>query len=134
MRIPGTGPAGIFDRDGIPRENRQGRGGSEEGPTRRRPVEIRIGASASREEVVGQEAPECAESQHVPHLVEDDGVQSAGRLEQIQVREQSIRKGGDAQHPLRKRAAVDGMVPALGPQAVLDSIMKRERWHGRGGS
>jgi len=26
------------------------------------------------------------------------------------------------------------MVPQLGPRTVLDSILKRERWHGRGGS
>jgi VIT1/CCC1 family predicted Fe2+/Mn2+ transporter/rubrerythrin len=30
--------------------------------------------------------------------------------------------------------ALQAMVPALGPQGVLDAIMKRERWHGRGGS
>ncbi|MCU1274488.1 MAG: hypothetical protein JWO48_1919, partial [Bryobacterales bacterium] len=30
--------------------------------------------------------------------------------------------------------ALQAMVPALGPQAVLDTILKRERWHGRGGS
>jgi VIT1/CCC1 family predicted Fe2+/Mn2+ transporter/rubrerythrin len=29
---------------------------------------------------------------------------------------------------------LESMVPALGPQTVLDSILKRERWHGRGGS
>src|SRR5438045_9622342 len=26
------------------------------------------------------------------------------------------------------------MVPQLGPRTVLDTILKRERWHGRGGS
>ena len=30
--------------------------------------------------------------------------------------------------------ALQSMVPALGPQGVLNAIMKRERWHGRGGS
>jgi VIT1/CCC1 family predicted Fe2+/Mn2+ transporter/rubrerythrin len=30
--------------------------------------------------------------------------------------------------------ALQSMVPALGPQSVLDTILKRERWHGRGGS
>ncbi|HKX00074.1 MAG TPA: VIT1/CCC1 transporter family protein [Bryobacteraceae bacterium] len=30
--------------------------------------------------------------------------------------------------------ALQSMVPALGPQGVLDTILKRERWHGRGGS
>ncbi len=29
---------------------------------------------------------------------------------------------------------LESMVPVLGPQTVLDSILKRERWHGRGGS
>jgi VIT1/CCC1 family predicted Fe2+/Mn2+ transporter/rubrerythrin len=30
--------------------------------------------------------------------------------------------------------ALQSMVPALGPKGVLDAILKRERWHGRGGS
>jgi vacuolar iron transporter family protein len=30
--------------------------------------------------------------------------------------------------------ALQSMVPTLGPQGVLDTILKRERWHGRGGS
>src|SRR5579864_4844856 len=30
--------------------------------------------------------------------------------------------------------ALQAMVPTLGPQGVLDAILKRERWHGRGGS
>jgi VIT1/CCC1 family predicted Fe2+/Mn2+ transporter/rubrerythrin len=30
--------------------------------------------------------------------------------------------------------ALQSMVPQLGPRAVLDTILKRERWHGRGGS
>jgi len=30
--------------------------------------------------------------------------------------------------------ALQTMVPQLGPRAVLDTILKRERWHGRGGS
>ena len=30
--------------------------------------------------------------------------------------------------------ALQTMVPQLGPRTVLDSILKRERWHGRGGS
>jgi vacuolar iron transporter family protein len=30
--------------------------------------------------------------------------------------------------------ALQNMVPQLGPRTVLDSILKRERWHGRGGS
>jgi vacuolar iron transporter family protein len=30
--------------------------------------------------------------------------------------------------------ALQGMVPQLGPRTVLDTILKRERWHGRGGS
>jgi predicted membrane protein (TIGR00267 family) len=29
---------------------------------------------------------------------------------------------------------LQGLVPQLGPQTVLDVILKRERWHGRGGS
>src|SRR5690348_17106111 len=29
--------------------------------------------------------------------------------------------------------ALQAMVPTLGPQGVLDAILKRERWHGRGG-
>lgn len=29
---------------------------------------------------------------------------------------------------------LQGMVPQLGPKTVLDAILKRERWHGRGGS
>src|SRR5438034_11071739 len=30
--------------------------------------------------------------------------------------------------------ALQTMVPQFGPRAVLDTILKRERWHGRGGS
>ena len=30
--------------------------------------------------------------------------------------------------------ALQSMVPQLGPRMVLDTILKRERWHGRGGS
>src|SRR6202030_1591943 len=30
--------------------------------------------------------------------------------------------------------ALQAMVPQLGPRTVLDTILKRERWHGRGGS
>jgi vacuolar iron transporter family protein len=30
--------------------------------------------------------------------------------------------------------ALQSMVPQLGPRTVLDTILKRERWHGRGGS
>lgn len=30
--------------------------------------------------------------------------------------------------------ALQNMVPQLGPRTVLDTILKRERWHGRGGS
>jgi VIT1/CCC1 family predicted Fe2+/Mn2+ transporter/rubrerythrin len=30
--------------------------------------------------------------------------------------------------------ALNAMVPQLGPRTVLDTILKRERWHGRGGS
>ncbi len=30
--------------------------------------------------------------------------------------------------------ALQTMVPQLGPRTVLDTILKRERWHGRGGS
>ncbi len=30
--------------------------------------------------------------------------------------------------------AIQTMVPAVGPQTALDAILKRERWHGRGGS
>ncbi len=30
--------------------------------------------------------------------------------------------------------ALNAMVPQLGPKTVLDTILKRERWHGRGGS
>ena len=30
--------------------------------------------------------------------------------------------------------ALQSMVPALGPKGVLDAILKRERWHGRGGT
>src|SRR6266850_754341 len=30
--------------------------------------------------------------------------------------------------------ALQTMVPQLGPRALLDTILKRERWHGRGGS
>src|SRR5438045_5260788 len=30
--------------------------------------------------------------------------------------------------------ALSAMVPQLGPKTVLDTILKRERWHGRGGS
>lgn len=30
--------------------------------------------------------------------------------------------------------ALQSMVPQLGPKTVLDTILKRERWHGRGGS
>ena len=30
--------------------------------------------------------------------------------------------------------ALQTMVPQLGPRTVLDAILKRERWHGRGGS
>ena len=30
--------------------------------------------------------------------------------------------------------ALQSMVPVLGPRGVLDAILKRERWHGRGGS
>lgn len=48
----------------------------------------------------------------------------------------------EAQHILREVAieekahakALQSMVPALGAQGVLDAILKRERWHGRGGS
>ena len=30
--------------------------------------------------------------------------------------------------------ALQTMVPQLGPRTVLDTILKRERWHGRGGT
>ena len=30
--------------------------------------------------------------------------------------------------------ALNAMLPQLGPKTVLDTILKRERWHGRGGS
>jgi VIT1/CCC1 family predicted Fe2+/Mn2+ transporter/rubrerythrin len=57
-------------------------------------------------------------------------------------RERALAKEGDVQEFLRSSAleekvharALQSMVPQLGPRTVLDTILKRERWHGRGGS
>src|SRR5579864_1714487 len=42
--------------------------------------------------------------------------------------------GGIALEEKAHRRALQSMVPVLGPRSVLDAILKRERWHGRGGS
>jgi VIT1/CCC1 family predicted Fe2+/Mn2+ transporter len=42
--------------------------------------------------------------------------------------------GGIALEEKAHRRALQSMVPVLGPRSVLDTILKRERWHGRGGS
>jgi vacuolar iron transporter family protein len=57
-------------------------------------------------------------------------------------RERTLAKEEDVQEFLRSSAleekaharALQTMVPQLGPRTVLDTILKRERWHGRGGS
>jgi VIT1/CCC1 family predicted Fe2+/Mn2+ transporter/rubrerythrin len=57
-------------------------------------------------------------------------------------RERALAKEEDVHEFLRTSAleekaharALQTMVPQLGPRAVLDTILKRERWHGRGGS
>jgi vacuolar iron transporter family protein len=57
-------------------------------------------------------------------------------------RERALVNEHDVQEFLRTSAleekaharALNAMVPALGPRTVLDTILKRERWHGRGGS
>jgi len=57
-------------------------------------------------------------------------------------RERALAHEQDVQDFLRKSAleekaharALQTMVPQLGPRTVLDTILKRERWHGRGGS
>ena len=57
-------------------------------------------------------------------------------------RERALAKEEDVHEFLRSSAleekaharALQTMVPQLGPRTVLDTILKRERWHGRGGS
>src|SRR5579864_1767382 len=57
-------------------------------------------------------------------------------------RERALAEEHDVKDFLRESAleekaharALQGMVPQLGPRTVLDTILKRERWHGRGGS
>jgi len=57
-------------------------------------------------------------------------------------RDRALASEHDVQDFLRESAleekaharALQTMVPQLGPRAVLDTILKRERWHGRGGS
>ena len=57
-------------------------------------------------------------------------------------RERALASEHDVQDFLRESAleekaharALQTMVPQLSPRAVLDTILKRERWHGRGGS
>jgi len=57
-------------------------------------------------------------------------------------RERALASEHDVQDFLRESAleekaharALQTMVPQLGPRTVLDTILKRERWHGRGGS
>src|SRR6266478_9075195 len=57
-------------------------------------------------------------------------------------RERALASEDDVRDFLRESAleekaharALQTMVPQLGPRAVLDTILKRERWHGRGGS
>lgn len=57
-------------------------------------------------------------------------------------RERALASEEDVQEFLRISAleekaharALQSMVPQLGPRTVLDTILKRERWHGRGGS
>jgi VIT1/CCC1 family predicted Fe2+/Mn2+ transporter/rubrerythrin len=57
-------------------------------------------------------------------------------------RERALAKEEDVREFLRTSAleekaharALQSMVPQLGPRTVLDTILKRERWHGRGGS
>ena len=57
-------------------------------------------------------------------------------------RDRALASEGDVQDFLRESAleekaharALQTMVPQLGPRTVLDTILKRERWHGRGGS
>jgi VIT1/CCC1 family predicted Fe2+/Mn2+ transporter/rubrerythrin len=56
--------------------------------------------------------------------------------------ERALADDPDAQKFLREAAleekahsrVLNTMVPAPGPRSVLDTILKRERWHGRGGS
>jgi VIT1/CCC1 family predicted Fe2+/Mn2+ transporter len=57
-------------------------------------------------------------------------------------RDRALATEDDVQEFLRTSAleekaharALNAMVPQLGPKTVLDTILKRERWHGRGGS
>lgn len=57
-------------------------------------------------------------------------------------RQRALAQEEDVQEFLRRSAveekaharALQAMVPQLGPRTVLDTILKRERWHGRGGS
>jgi len=57
-------------------------------------------------------------------------------------RDRALASEHDVQDFLRESAleekaharALQTMVPQLGPRTVLDTILKRERWHGRGGS
>jgi vacuolar iron transporter family protein len=57
-------------------------------------------------------------------------------------RDRALASEHDVKDFLRKSAleekaharALQTMVPQLGPRTVLDTILKRERWHGRGGS
>jgi VIT1/CCC1 family predicted Fe2+/Mn2+ transporter/rubrerythrin len=57
-------------------------------------------------------------------------------------RDRALAGEDDVQDFLRESAveekaharALNAMVPAPGPRTLLDSILKRERWHGRGGS
>ncbi|MBA3652291.1 MAG: ferritin, partial [Chthoniobacterales bacterium] len=71
---------------------------------------------------------EAAEERHESEF-RDQGVQAlAGELDvQDFLRESALEEKAHAR-------ALNAMVPQLGPKTVLDTILKRERWHGRGGS
>jgi vacuolar iron transporter family protein len=56
-------------------------------------------------------------------------------------RQRALRQDAEIGEILRETAteeraharAIQAMVPVMGPQTALDAILKRERWHGRGG-
>src|SRR5260370_41080778 len=71
---------------------------------------------------------EGAEEKHEAQLRDQRDRALAGEHDVKEfLRESALEEKADAR-------ALQTMVPQLGPRTVLDTILKRERWHGRGGS
>lgn len=70
---------------------------------------------------------EAAEDRDTAKYEAQQKILARDREAELALKEMSIEEKAHAR-------VLQGLAPELGPQTILDVILKRERWHGRGGS